>query len=324
MARTTSTMAEARLMLDVYDRIPTGRKITTTELHDSLEMSGIKMPRRSLQRYLQGLVNSDMGVIVDRSRKPYGFTREVTRRDLEHIGLSPSGALLLLLAREHLHNLLPSNVTKSLGYLFDAADQYLNSESGKSKHVQWLEKVAFVGNSLPMLSPRVIPGVLDAVSEALFKQVCLQVKYMKGNGQIIEEEVTPLGLVQQDVRLYLVCAYGDPMKIRNFALHRIESVKLTDKLASVPMDFSLKEYVAQKVFNYGSGKKIILQIVFTNPETALNREETPFNETQKIEKLPDGKYRLTVQIEDSILLRGWIESWRERAGMESVKMTNLN
>ncbi len=323
MARTTSTMAEARLMLEVYTRIPTSRKISTTELMNSLEYDGIKIPRRSLQRYLLALDIADMGVNVDKSSKPYGYRREITRKDLEHIGLSPSGALLLLLAREHLRYLLPSNITKSLGHLFEAADQYLSMEAGRSKHVQWLEKVAFVGNSLPMLSPKILQGVLDTVSEGLFKQVNLRIKYIKSNGEAIEEEVSPLGLVQQDVRLYLVCSYGDPLKIRNFALHRIKAAELIERPSVVPKDFRLKEYVAKKLFNYGSGRKVILQMVFTSPETALNREETPFNSTQKIEKLEDGKYRLTVQIEDSILLHGWIESWREKAGIESVKMTEI-
>ncbi len=39
-------------------------------------------------------------------------------------------------------------------------------------------------------------------------------------------------------------------------------------------------------------------------------KETPFNPTQKIVQLDNRNFELTVEIEDSILLNGWIESWR--------------
>ena len=52
-------------------------------------------------------------------------------------------------------------------------------------------------------------------------------------------------------------------------------------------------------------------------------KETPFNPTQKIVQLDNGNFELTVEIEDSILLNGWIESWRESGGFVKVEKSEI-
>lgn len=324
MARESSALDEAQLMLEVLKRIPLNQKISTTDLHLQLEAAGYQMSRRTLQRYLKKLSEGDMGVQCDDKSKPFGYRRVLNASDLDRVGMGADGALLLLLAREHLKYQMPPDLIKSLSYLFDAAENYMRSAAGSTPEKRWLSKISVVGGGLPQCPPLIKPSIFNKVSEGLFKQKQLEIVYTKSEG---EEEVrllvSPLGLVQQEVRLYLVCCYADTDQIRNLALHRMKKVDLTDFSALEPKGFDLKAYIDKSPFNYGNGKKIRLELIFKNKQTALNLKETPFNRRQKIEKLKDGLFKLTVDIMDSVLLTGWIEMWREKAGIVSVKKTDL-
>ena len=64
---------------------------------------------------------------------------------------------------------------------------------------------------------------------------------------------------------------------------------------------------------------ISITLEFTSDTTALNLTEAPFNKTQKITRLKNGHYLLTVNIEDSLLLTGWINTWKEKAGILRIE-----
>lgn len=322
--RESTSLNEAKLLLNVLKRIPLNRKITTSEIYEQLTAAGFKMHRRSLQRYLKALTEGDMGVECDKKSIPFGYRRTLSTNDLDRVGIGADGSLLLLLAREHLRYQMPPDLTNSMSYLFDAAERFMTENSKSAPEKQWLSKVCFVSGTLPQLPPLIRPKIFNTVSEALFKQKKLDVLYSTSEGEEFERRISPLGLVQQDVRLYLVCCYDDTTQIRNFALHRIRSAKLTNFAAEEPKGFDLRRYVDAGPFNYGRSEMVRLELIFTNKQTAVNLRETPFKRDQLIEELPDGTYKLTVDIEDSMPLKGWLAMWREKAGVISEKKTPLN
>ena len=130
-----------------------------------------------------------------------------------------------------------------------------------------------------------------------------------------------MGLVQQDIRLYLVCRFDGYTDIRHLALHRITDAELLNEPAQKERDFDIKTYVREHHFNYTNEATPIVKLTleFTSEATALNLSEAPFNRTQKIEKLDNGHYVLTVVIEDTLLLTGWINTWKEKAGIVRVE-----
>jgi hypothetical protein len=156
MARDTSSLQEAKMLLEVLKRIPLNRKISTTDLHQQLTAAGFELSRRTLQRYLKALSESDMGVQCDDKSKPFGYRRLLNSNDLDRVGLGADGALLLLLAREHLRYQMPPDLTNSLSYLFDAAENYMHTASGSSPEKRWLSKVRFVSGSLPLCPPMIL------------------------------------------------------------------------------------------------------------------------------------------------------------------------
>ena len=72
-----------------------------------------------------------MGVRRDDKSKPFGYRRLLNSNDLDRVGLGADGALLLLLAREHLRYQMPPDLTNSLSYLFDAAENYMHTASDR-------------------------------------------------------------------------------------------------------------------------------------------------------------------------------------------------
>ena len=85
--------------------------------------------------------------------------------------------------------------------------------------------------------------------------------------------------------------------------------------------FDLERYIRERHFNYSGDELRTIHLVmdFTNEQTAMNLREAPFTRHQTITELENGTYRLEADLEDSILLDGWINTWREIAGIVKVE-----
>ena len=175
-----------------------------------------------------------------------------------------------------------------------------------------------------MLPPKITERVFTEVSNSLYRDSKLEVTYINTNDEKKTRVVSPLGLVQQEQRLYLICKFDKYDDIRHLALHRIEDASVLEFPAERPKNFSLKAYIAARHLNFSNGKKIRLELEFTNPVTAKNLEETPFSREQVLERLPDGAWRLEAKMDDTVLLDGWIAAWREIAGIRKVKKEELD
>lgn len=315
---------EATLIISVLKRIPRNRWITSVEIRNSLAEVGIDLNPRRMQRLLKAIIDSpDLNVEIDRRSKPYGYRRSIPDSDLTG-SLGAQESLLLRLCQERMHLLLPPRITKTLEPLFEAAKETFNERGTNPKNREWLQKVAFVSNSMPMLPPKIKQRIFEAVSEALFRDSKLRIDYVNGVGRQLSGIVSPLGLVQQGQRLYLVCRFETHDDLRHLALHRITDAEVLECSAERPADFSLERYVKSRHFNYSNGRKVHLKIEFTNPRTATNMRETPFNGTQTIEEFEPGRYRLEADLDDSVKLRGWIAEWREAGGFSLVEISEIS
>lgn len=237
--------------------------------------------------------------------------------------LRPQESLLLRLAEEHLKYQLPSPLVRALEPLFEQARTTLKEDGATQKMAAWLKKVAFVSDSVPMMPPGILPRIFDAVSEALYRDSKIEIQYVNTINEKREGVVSPLGLVQQAHRLYLVCRFDGYDNVRHLALHRMTSARVLDFPADRPKDFELDRYVKDRHFNYSNGRKIHLVLEFTNGVTANNLKETPFNETQTLELQHNGVWRLEADLDDTVLLDGWIAAWRDAAGIRLVEKTAL-
>lgn len=321
MAIIGSAAQEALLVLTVLRLIPRHGWISTPELEQSLAEAGYPIESRRLQRILQSLRNRDeFGVECNTKSKPFGYRRRVSDSDLGVTRLRPQECLLLRLAEEHLKYQLPSPILKSLEPLFDAARLALKEAGSTARQREWLGKVAFVPDSISLMPPKILPRIFDAVSEALYRDSKLEIEYVSTKNKAGSTyTVSPLALVQQENRLYLVCRFENYDNVRHLALHRIKNAKVLEFAADRPKDFSLKKYVDGRHVNYSNGSKILFVMEFSNPDTARILTETPFNRTQKLTQLPEGGWRLEAVMDDTVLLDGWVAAWKKGAGISFVE-----
>ncbi|EHK2886875.1 WYL domain-containing protein, partial [Vibrio parahaemolyticus] len=194
-----------QLVLEIYKRIPNSRKITAKEIQQQLSEVGIVRSERTIQRNLTDIAQFFDDVDVDMRDKPFGYSRR-SRHLLSH---GPQEAVLLSLAENYLRYLLPVNLMKTLDTVFNDAKQHLFPTTSNVKERQWLKKVRFVSEGVPLLPPHIDNEIFEKVSYALFHNRYLSLCYTNANLEQKSKEVMPLGLAQQGSRLYLVCRFRD-------------------------------------------------------------------------------------------------------------------
>ena len=295
------------LALELLRRIPRGRKVTATELHEQLKNVGIDRDIRTIQRQLE-MLSEHFEIERDDRSKPYGYRWLEYSKGLSVPNLSPQESLLLRLAEDHLRNILPSRLMRSMDGFFQQAKQNLSLGSNAKLEKEWPNKVRVISTTQPLLPPRVAEGVFEAVSEALYGNYWLTLDYQNREGRRAKIDVMPLGLAQQSQRLYLVCRYKGFDNERSLALHRIRSARLSSLRFERPKEFNLARYDDDGRFGYGDGQKIRLSFTITR-DAGLEIVECPLSKDQVIEDLDETHYRITATVTDSGILDRWIRSF---------------
>ncbi len=307
MQKRQEKLNTSMFVIDLLRRIPRHRKITASELHQELSHAGWKRDLRTIQRQLDEL--SDLfHLYIDRDdrNRPYGYSWKPNATGLTFSTLSPSESLLLSLAEQHLRYLLPSSVMKSLGGFFEAARMQLSPYGNAKKQKDWLSKILVIGESQPLIPPRIAPDVLEKVSNALYDNCWLNVRYQNAKGKRSHIDVMPLGLAQQGQRLYLVCRFKGFENERTLAMHRIKSAEILMETFDRPQ-FDLKKYDDDGRFGMGDGVKIRLRF-HMDKACAYYILETPLSEDQTSEEY-DTHYVFTATVTDSARLQRWLNGF---------------
>ncbi|EMK3412632.1 WYL domain-containing protein [Vibrio parahaemolyticus] len=292
-----------QLVLEIYKRIPNSRKITAKEIQQQLSEVGIVRSERTIQRNLTDISQFFDDVDVDMRDKPFGYSRR-SRHLLSH---GPQEAVLLSLAENYLRYLLPVNLMKTLDTVFNDAKQHLFPTTSNVKERQWLKKVRFVSEGVPLLPPHIDNEIFEKVSYALFHNRYLSLCYTNANLEQKSKEVMPLGLAQQGSRLYLVCRFRGHTNERSLALHRIHKASISTFDFAYPSDFDLERYDLDGRFYFGEGEEIRLSFCIGR-ESGYYLLETPLSMDQSVE-LIDGGYQVTATVIDSLQLERWLRGF---------------
>lgn len=307
MAKRSDTLETVLLAVELLRRIPRGRKVTAGELHRQLKDAGMDRDLRTIQRQLETL-SEHFDIERDDRSKPYGYRWLEHAKALAVPNLAPQESLLLQLAQEHLKNLLPARLMKSMEGFFSQAKRNLAPESSARLEREWPGKVRVVATSQPLLPPKIVPGVFEIVSDALYNNRWLHLDYRNSGGKRNKVEVMPLGLVQQGPRLYLVCRYRGYDNERNLALHRILSAEMSTLTFDRPTGFDLKKHDDDGRFGFGEGERIRLTFCIERA-AGLHLLETPLSTDQKAVELDDGRLEITATLVDSAMLEWWLRGF---------------
>ena len=107
------------LALALLKRIPRTRKVTARELQEQLPPE-LARDIRTVQRQLDMLAR-EFDIERDESGRPYGYRWKEFGAGLSLPSLTEQESLLLTLAEEHLRNLLPASLMRSMDGFFDQA-----------------------------------------------------------------------------------------------------------------------------------------------------------------------------------------------------------
>lgn len=307
MAKRSDTLETVLLAVELLRRIPRGRKVTASELHRQLTDAGIDRDLRTIQRQLE-MLSEHFEIERDDRSKPYGYRWLEQAKALAVPNLTPQESLLLQLAEEHLKNLLPARLMKSMEGFFSQAKRNLGPDSSARLEREWPGKVRVVATSQPLLPPKIVQGVFEVVSEALYSNRWLLLDYRNSAGKRNKVEVMPLGLVQQGPRLYLVCRYRGYDNERNLALHRILSAEISTLTFERPKEFDLKRYDDDGRFGFGDGEKVRLTFVIDH-DAGLHLLESPLSSDQQVHEIAGGKLEITATVIDSAMLDRWLRGF---------------
>lgn len=314
MPQRPDTYETVLLAVELLRRIPRGRKITAAELHRQLKDAGMERTERTIQRQLE-MLSRHFEIERDERSKPYGYRWLERAQNLAVPHLTPQESLLLQLAEEHLKHLLPARLMQSMDGFFAQARRNLGDVSqGKNQGHnvrlarEWPRKVRVVATSQPLLPPAIAPGVLEAVSDALYANRWLELDYQNAAGKRKPVKVMPLGLAQQGPRLYLVCRYESFDNERSLALHRIHKAQMSTLGFERPAEFDLQKYDDDGRFGFGEGERMRLTFCIEN-EAGFHLRETPLSQDQQIREVDDGWMEITATVVDSAMLEWWLRGF---------------
>lgn len=307
MTKRPDTNESVRLSLELLRHIPRVGWTTAADLHRKLAAAGIERDLRSVQRQLDALCKF-MDIERDTRSKPYGYRWLTNSKGLALPHLTPSESLLLRLAEEHLRNLLPARLMKSMDDFFLQARRNLGTGDNTTLEREWLAKVRTVSTTQPLLPPKIVPEVFATVSEALYGNLWLHLEYINAGGKAVKADVMPLGLVQQGPRMYLVCRFQGYDDTRHLALHRFKSATASTLRFDRPKDFDLKQYDNDGKFGFGEGARVKLSFTI-KPEIGKHLLETPLSTDQTVKVQKDGSLRITATVVESLMLTQWLRGF---------------
>ena len=320
MAKRSDTLETVLLAVELLRRIPRGRKVTASELHQQLKHAGIERELRTIQRQLE-MLSEHFEIERDDSSKPYGYRWLEQAKALAVPNLTPQESVLLQLAEEHLKNLLPPRLMKSMDAFFSQARRNLGSESSARLEREWPGKVRVVATSQPLLPPKIVSGVFEAVSEALYANRWLTLDYQNSAGKRRSITVMPLGLAQQGPRLYLVCRFDGFNNERSLALHRIRKAEASTLTFERPAEFDLQKYDDDGRFGFGEGHRVQLRFRITK-DAGLHLTESPLSTDQQYVEAQDGWLEIIATVVDSAMLDWWLRGFGK--AVTNIQKISLN
>lgn len=301
-----STSYRHWLLLRMIPRYP--RKIDTASIESLMERQGITIHRRSIQRDLEKL--SDIFPLsCDDRDKPFGWSWMADAPAFDIPTMSPPAALAYRMVGEFMSGMFPKEIFIQLTPHFQHADSVLN-QTDKETLKSWPDKVRTISRTQPLLPPDISAEVFAVVSDSLLEGKCFQATYLRrGQSQLVDWTVNPLGLVLHDRLVTLVCTMGNYIKlkdVRTIHLHRVHTAQRIDKEAAVPEGFNLDDYLATGAFGYRKGDETIRMKAIFEKDATIHLEETPLSDDQKLTDQPDGNVLVEATVADTGQLRWWL------------------
>ncbi|ARU57866.1 transcriptional regulator [Oleiphilus messinensis] len=245
-------------------------------------------------------------------------------------------ALAFSMVRKHLISIMPQNTVAELTAFFDHAEEKLAlSENSLSpeNYRRLKESIEFFQRGQRLQAAPINPETLDTIYRAIVKNRQVQFRYRSK-----DYCVHPLGVAILLPKLYLIgtkvngvdestpvsrSGTGVRVEYRNFLIHKIEDIYLSQNAAEIPDGFSLKQYLDEGhmdvLVDYRDTERYTLRLHLTIPSGRRglldDLRDSPISVDQIIAEREtvhkqDGleAYCLTATVRRTVQLRNWLLS----------------
>lgn len=313
ISSTRSTLAR---MWELLQLLPNGAPgMTAAEAREKLASVGYEASKRTIERDLNEL--SRLFPLQCNSKgMPYGWYW-TPGKSANLPGISISEALTLKLVESSIRPLIPQWMLQGLESRFDQAQEKLEALSQENLVARWPNYVASVTPNMVLLAPQVAPGHISTLQQALLQGLQVEAIYRSSNKQQVKSLIlNPAAMVQRGHTTYLLASNEGFADIRQYALHRFQSVRLLESLSCKPEHFDLQRYLDDKLMQFGQGRQIRLE-AWVSDQLGDLLQETPLSEDMCLEQCENSMgHSLTAMVTDTWELRWWLLS---HAGSVVVK-----
>lgn len=309
-------------ILEMLPRYP--REITIAKLHQNLrEVARIESSIRTLQRDLNCLSQIYMGIEKrNNSDKSVSWFWSEKAPVINISGLTTNQALSLSLAEKYLKPLFPASTLKDLEPFFAQSHATLTGLQ-HNPLAKWLDKIAVVLPTQPLLPPTIPEAISRTVNYALLEEQQLSIEYRRSDGVEKSYLLNPLGLVVRGSTHYLVATQADKDEPRIFALHRVRVATKREEAAIRPADFVLKNFIDQGFlgFNFNNNPQAVPFEALFNADIIKHLYETPLTAEQVIEQKSDDCFLLSAKLPETEQLYWWLLGFADQ--VEVLKPLSL-
>lgn len=298
-------------MLQLIPREPHFKATTTIKAF--LDERGFAVELRTIQRDLERM-SAFFPLICNREKKPFRWSF-VANYNSNLPALDPATALAMVLAEQHVKNLLPPVAVDQLSVQFQMARQFLDSLESNS-FSKWNNKVRSIDNGKALLPAKVEPQIWQAVTEALLMGQALDVQYMARSSSVGKAyTLHAQGLVTRHNVTYLLATVNDYADIRQFPLQRILQATASTQGYRLKADFDVQTYIDNGGFGYaleGAEQWVTLRARI-DQDTARMLSETPLSEQQTLsEPQADGWVELNALVSNDQQTLWWLQGFGAR------------
>lgn len=292
-------------------------KVTAMTLKEKLESNDFMVSKRTIERDLNDL-SRFFPLVIDDRNKPYGWSWSKDAAMFNLPGLGQNEALMLLMVEQNLKQLMPSSSMEIMAPYFKAAKNELSSIKNQSVR-HWLNKVQSINPGPSFIAPEIKPEIQAIVTNALFTNYQLRVKYKNRTNKVNEFVVHPLAMFQRGVVIYLYIRLDESDDFRTLALHRIQGAEKVNKKTEYPKNFDINKISEEGLFTYDKGEQTKIELLFKEGY-GLNLIETPLSLDQTFEIDKNKRLKIMATITLSQQFESWILSMGNTVKILSPKL----
>ncbi len=271
------------------------RHYTADELADKLEVS-----RRTIYRDLNVLEQAGIPYYYDSDTGGYHILDSFF---LPPVSFSFEEALALILAGNFRDAQLPIvEYSKAI----EKIESILPADI--RKHIAATEKRIHIKQS-PLTDPETYKeDCYTKIHEAMEQRRVIKCNYYSAANKVyMEIEFEPYDMFFAKRSWYVAgrFCHNEVKDIRILKLNRFETVKMTDRIYTIPKDYNLERLLGN-AWNIMRGEKSYKVKIHFAPEVIENISDTRWHPTQKIKELKDGGIEFTVTIDGLDEIVWWI------------------